>query len=182
MLEEIFPISLRGEGDREGAFPVSPKFLGCSPSMRARARASRWRTAPGAQLSHPARRSRHPHPQCRPPRARSPHRHPCHPHPHTAPRPRSARRHACRVDRPTPLAANYINGLRSKEGKVRTSDVCTPPAPGDGIGYSSGFHTHSGCSAWYSNDPGAGSGLGIPASRAASFSLRIASALRRVVS
>jgi hypothetical protein len=26
---------------------------------------------------------------------------------------------ACRVDRPTPLAANYINGLRSKEGKVR---------------------------------------------------------------
>src|SRR6201987_2700581 len=39
--------------------------------------------------------------------------------PHTAPRPRSARRHACRVDRPTPLAANYINGLRSKEGKVR---------------------------------------------------------------
>ncbi len=44
-------------------------------------RASRWRTAPGAQLSHPARRSRHAHPQCRPPRARSPHRHPRHPHP-----------------------------------------------------------------------------------------------------
>ena len=60
-------------------------------------RASRWRTAPGAQLSHPARRSRHAHPQCRPPRARSPHRHPRHPHPHTAPRPRSARRHASRV-------------------------------------------------------------------------------------
>ena len=33
MLEEIFPLSLRG-GDMEGAFPVSPKFLGCSPSMR----------------------------------------------------------------------------------------------------------------------------------------------------
>jgi hypothetical protein len=29
------------------------------------------------------------------------------------------RRHACRVDRPTPLVTNYINGLRSKEGKVR---------------------------------------------------------------
>src|SRR5437870_9871803 len=28
-----------------------------------------------------------------------------------------------RVDRPTPPAANYINGLRSKEGKVRTSVV-----------------------------------------------------------
>jgi hypothetical protein len=35
VLEEIFPISLRGEGDIEGAFPVSPKFLGCSPPMRA---------------------------------------------------------------------------------------------------------------------------------------------------
>ena len=84
-------------------------------------RPGRWRTAPGAQLPHPARRSRHAHPQCRPPRARSPHRHPRHPHPHPAPRPRSARRHAHRVDRPTPLAANYINGLRSKEGKVRFS-------------------------------------------------------------
>ena len=83
-------------------------------------RPGRWRTAPGAQLPHPARRSRHAHPQCRPPRARSPHRHPRHPHPHTAPRPRSARRHAHRVDRPTPLTANYINGLRSKAGKVRS--------------------------------------------------------------
>ena len=82
-------------------------------------RPRRRRTAPGAQLPHPARRSRDAHPQCRPPRARSPHRHTRHPHPHTAPRPRSARRHARRVDRPTPLAANYINGLRSKEGKVR---------------------------------------------------------------
>ena len=35
----------------------------------------------------------------------------------TAPRPRSARRHAHRVDRPTPAASNYINGLHSKEGK-----------------------------------------------------------------
>src|SRR5262249_7832641 len=37
---------------------------------------------------------------------------------------RSARHHARRVDRPTPSAANDINGLRSKEGKVRTK---TPP-------------------------------------------------------
>jgi len=62
-------------------------------AMELRARPGRWRTAAGAQLSHPARRSRHPHPQCRPPRTRSPHRHPRNPHPHTAPRPRSARRH-----------------------------------------------------------------------------------------
>jgi hypothetical protein len=53
--------------------------------------------------------------------ARSPHRHPRHPHPHTAPRPRSARRHAHRVDRPTPPNANYISGLCSNEGKVRIS-------------------------------------------------------------
>jgi hypothetical protein len=48
---------------------------------------------------------------------------PCHPHPNPALRPRSARHHARRVDRPTPSAANYINGLRSKEGKVRTNDL-----------------------------------------------------------
>jgi hypothetical protein len=30
---------------------------------------------------------------------------------------------ACRVDRPTPLAANYINGLRSKEGKGSNPSV-----------------------------------------------------------
>jgi len=41
------------------------------------------------------------------------------PAPHPAPRPRSSRRHAHRVDRPTTTVANYINGLRSKAGKVR---------------------------------------------------------------
>jgi Transposase DDE domain len=75
-------------------------------------RESAGRTTPGAQLPHPARRSRHPHPQCRPPRTRSPHRHPRHPHLLTAPRPRPARRHPHRVDRPTPAVGNYINGLR----------------------------------------------------------------------
>jgi hypothetical protein len=66
-------------------------------------RPRRWRTAPGAQLPHPAGRSCHAHPQRRPPRARSPHHHPRHPHPHTAPRPRSARRYAHCVDRPKTL-------------------------------------------------------------------------------
>ena len=75
----------------------------------------------GAQLPHPARRSRHPHPQCRPPRARPHHRHSRHPHPHTAPRPQSAWRNTDRVDRPTPTTAYDLNGLRSKQGKVRFS-------------------------------------------------------------
>ena len=44
-----------------------------------------------------------------------------HPHQHPVPRPRSARSHAHRVDRSTPSAAAYINGLRSKEGKVRSN-------------------------------------------------------------
>src|SRR5580704_6259554 len=58
------------------------------------------------------------------------------------------------------------------------NDVWTPPVPGAGMGYSSsGFH--SGCSAWYSNEPGAGSALGRPASAAASRALITASALRR---
>jgi hypothetical protein len=39
--------------------------------------------------------------------------------PHPAPRPRSARTHIRCVDRPTPAAANYINGLRSEEGRVQ---------------------------------------------------------------
>ena len=82
-------------------------------------RSGRWRTGSGAQLPHPARRSRHAHPQCRPPRARPPLHHPCHPHQHPAPRPRSARSRAHRVDRPIPPTASYINDLCSKEGKVR---------------------------------------------------------------
>src|SRR5580704_5623479 len=46
---------------------------------------------------------------------------------------------------------------------MAVNDVWTPPVPGAGMGYSSsGFH--SGCSAWYSNEPGAGSALGRPAS------------------
>jgi hypothetical protein len=64
---------------------------------------------------------------------------------------------------------------------MAVNDVWTPPVPGAGMGYSSsGFH--SGCSAWYSNEPGAGSALGRPASAAASRALITASALRRVVS
>ena len=52
---------------------------------------------------------------------------------------------------------------------------------GEQWAYSScGFH--SGCSAWYSNDPGAYSRLGRPAAAAASRSLITASALRRVTS
>src|ERR1700730_12851906 len=92
------------------------------PSPAAQRKAVRKRTDPaeGEPLPHPAWRSRHAHPQCRPPRRRSPRRHPRHPHPHTAPRPRSARRHAHRVDRATPPNSSYINNLRSKEGKVRT--------------------------------------------------------------
>ena len=58
-------------------------------------------------------------PAIRPPRPESPHCDPRHPHPHTAPRPRSARRHAHGVDKPAQLTASYINGLRQKEGKVR---------------------------------------------------------------
>jgi hypothetical protein len=82
-------------------------------------RPGRWPTAPGAQLPHPARRSRHAYPQCRPLRARSPHRYPRHPYPYPAPCLRSARTHAHRADRPMPSAANYLNGLPSKPGKVR---------------------------------------------------------------
>src|ERR1700730_2532980 len=41
---------------------------------------------------------------------------------HTAPRPRPAWRNADRVDRPTPTAAYYLNGLRSKQGKVRSKE------------------------------------------------------------
>src|SRR6202040_1296542 len=52
---------------------------------------------------------------------------------------------------------------------------------GEQWAYSScGFH--SGCSAWYSIEPGANSDLGRPASAAASRALITASALRRVVS
>jgi hypothetical protein len=41
------------------------------------------------------------------------------PNPHTAPRLRSARHHADRVDRLAPCTANHINGLCLKAGKVR---------------------------------------------------------------
>src|SRR5258708_15046926 len=58
-----------------------------------------------------------------PPRPRSPHHHPHHPYPHTAPRLRSARGYPHRVDRPTPPLQNYINGLRSKDGKVRVRRI-----------------------------------------------------------
>src|SRR5439155_3054945 len=92
-------------------------------------RPGRWRTTPGAQLPHPARRPRHTHPQYRPPRARSSYRHPRYPHLQPAPRPRSARHHAYRVDRPTSPTANDLNGLRSNEGKVRSSRAIASPSP-----------------------------------------------------
>src|SRR5947209_20208033 len=45
------------------------------------------------------------------------------PEPKGKPRPRSARPHPHRVDRPAPAGSNYINSLRSKEGKVRPKVV-----------------------------------------------------------
>src|SRR5262249_6487511 len=85
------------------------------PSPAAQRKAVRKRTDPADGDS------RHAHPQCRRLWARSPHRHPCHPPPNPALRPRSARHHARRVD--DAIRANDINGLRSKEGKVRSREV-----------------------------------------------------------
>jgi hypothetical protein len=79
------------------------------------------------------------------PRARSPHRHPRHPYPNPTPRPRSARRYAYHVDRPTPPAANYINGLCSKEGKVR---IRTKGRDGDSQGSPLSCARHRGNSSW----------------------------------
>src|SRR5580693_5936547 len=57
------------------------------------------------------------------------------PPPHsTAPRP--AWRNADRVDRPTPTTAYYLNGLRSKPGKVRTSADLLLAYPADMFGRS----------------------------------------------
>jgi len=79
------------------------------------------------------------------PRARSPHSHPRHPYPNPTPRPRSARRYAYHVDRPTPPAANYINGLCSKEGKVR---IRTKALDGDSQGSPLSCARHRGNSSW----------------------------------
>src|SRR6201987_6311284 len=96
---------------------------GATQGRRQTHRPSRWRTAPGAQLPHPARRSRDAHPQCRPPRPRSPHRRPRHPHRHPAPRPRSARRHPHRVDRPTPPGLTISKPCAQKRAKFGLSNL-----------------------------------------------------------
>src|SRR5262249_1734170 len=58
----------RARGAAHLAGGESPALTGgATQGRRQTHQPSRWRTAPGAQLSHPARRSRYPHPQRRSP-------------------------------------------------------------------------------------------------------------------
>ena len=125
LFDEHDPAATRGAADLAGG--EGQAFAGGAAQGRPQThRSGRRRTAPGAQLPHPARRSRHPDPQCRPPRARSPHRHPRHPHQLCSAEPSicsawcSPRRQAARSK------PSYVNGLCSNGGKVRFS--CARPA------------------------------------------------------